>query len=174
MNEKLSALLDGELSDAELRDALAQLARDPAARRAWERYHLMRAMMRGEVGRTMGAGFADRVAARLPALPQPSVPRVQLAAWRGGLRYAGGFAIAASVAAVALFNLNPVVSSNPARTTAGAGKAAPVEVARRDARQQELDSSLNAFLVEHSEFTAASGVSGVMSYARFVSHDTNR
>ena len=57
MNEKLSALLDGELSDAELQDAPRNWRGTGSA--GGERYYLARDNA-SEVERTAGVGLADR------------------------------------------------------------------------------------------------------------------
>ena len=60
LKESLSAVMDGEADEFEIRRVLNEAADDPELRGVWERYHLVRSVMRGE-GRTRGA---DRLSAR--------------------------------------------------------------------------------------------------------------
>ena len=48
LKEALSAVIDGEADEFELRRVLDELPKDPALRASWERYHLIGAALRGE------------------------------------------------------------------------------------------------------------------------------
>lgn len=172
MNEKLSAFMDNELDELDTRRLLAALAEDAALRAAWERYHLVGAVLRREP--LAPADVATRVAAQLRAQP---VPR---RAWRPLARLAGQLAVAASVAAIAIVGaqwwLNP--GGEPPLTTAQ-NAAPPVEYLRArgsrwDTNQREVENTLNAYLVEHNEFALTSGVSGMLPYVRVVGYDSER
>src|SRR5579859_1511280 len=98
MKAKISVLMDGELDDRELEEALAALARDGEARRAWGTYHLIRDALGG--GSILSADFAEKVASRLAQEPSVLAPR---GAGRIPLRARWmSLSAAASVAAVAL------------------------------------------------------------------------
>ncbi|WP_043511573.1 sigma-E factor negative regulatory protein [Halomonas sp. BC04] len=79
--ESLSALMDNEGDDLELRRALKSLEDDPDAADAWRRYHLMRSLMRRDhdidVSKDLSAGIMARIEAEpVPALEStPSVTR---------------------------------------------------------------------------------------------------
>jgi len=60
LKESLSAVMDGEADEFEIRRVLNEAAGDPELRGVWERYHLVRSVMRGEGG-TKGA---DRLSTR--------------------------------------------------------------------------------------------------------------
>ena len=49
MNESLSALMDGEADELELRRTLNELSENDGLRSRWERYHLIRAVMKNEL-----------------------------------------------------------------------------------------------------------------------------
>src|SRR5476649_512175 len=72
-NEKLSALMDGESFDNEL---LNELSRDDKLQQSWQRYHLIRDTMRGDVGEVIHFDIADRVAAALAQEPVRLTPEV--------------------------------------------------------------------------------------------------
>ncbi|HUJ86363.1 MAG TPA: sigma-E factor negative regulatory protein, partial [Burkholderiales bacterium] len=63
MKAKISMLMDGELGEREVDDALVLLAREDEARRAWRTYHLVRDALHGED--VLAADLAAGVAARL-------------------------------------------------------------------------------------------------------------
>lgn len=68
--EKLSALMDGEALDNELFSALSK---DAELQKSWERYHLIRDTMRGDVGEHLHFDIAARVAAAIEKEPQRNV-----------------------------------------------------------------------------------------------------
>lgn len=113
------------------------------------------------------------------------------AAYAAAYKGAAGLALAASVAAVAIVGvrtLTPAIAPGvavppqaalaPAPTvgTAPVSVAAAPQPSRRgihwDTAQPEVENNLNAFLVQHSEFTRTSGM-GVMSYVRIAGYDTH-
>ncbi|WMJ70093.1 sigma-E factor negative regulatory protein [Stenotrophomonas sp. 24(2023)] len=101
--EQLSALVDGELGTDEARFLLRRLEHEPELSACQERWQLLGDVMRGQAGLLAPAGFSDRVAEALAAEPRPQAePRRQVrrSGWRS---WGGGAALAASVAAVALF-----------------------------------------------------------------------
>ncbi|MBP2856134.1 anti-sigma-E factor RseA [Dickeya oryzae] len=67
--EKLSALMDGEAVDNAL---LGALSKDDALQQSWQRYHLVRDTLRGDISETlMQIDIASRVAAALEQEPVP-------------------------------------------------------------------------------------------------------
>lgn len=101
--EQLSALVDGELGAEQARFLLRRLEHDPELGGCQERWQLLGDVMRGQASLLAPAGFSATVAAAIAAEPAPAAePRQQVR--RGGWRvWGGGAALAASVAAVALF-----------------------------------------------------------------------
>jgi hypothetical protein len=67
--EQLSALMDGELPDAEARFLLRRLEHDAELRAAWERMQLASACLRSQAWRPLDGGFAARVADRIAQAP---------------------------------------------------------------------------------------------------------
>lgn len=116
VKEQLSACLDGELAEGELDLLLKQAARDPDLRQTLGAYARIGEAMRSERPVVASAGFAARVSAAIAAetpaqsVPKPS-PRIAAAALQW-LRPAVGIAIAAGVAAVAVFSAQPDAPSS--------------------------------------------------------------
>lgn len=164
MNERLSALMDGELAAAEVGAVLAALRREPQLLARWRRYQLAAAALRNELGGAVDVTVLEAVHRRIEREPIP-LPVRRRPGWR---RWATGLALAASVAAVTVLGLD---------WWGARGGSAGEPVAQAGATRwenglsPESEGALNAYLVEHGEYTPASGMNGLASYARFVSYD---
>lgn len=131
LNEQLSACLDGELPPAELDLLLKRVGREAELRAAIGRYSLIGEAMRAERPAVASRDFASKVMAAVtaePAQAQPAMPMARpqvaqkpAAAARAAeispavvryLRPAAGMAIAAGVAAVAVFTMQPTGQSD--------------------------------------------------------------
>lgn len=179
--EKISALLDDELSEFEFAAVLREVERDPALRAVWARYHLIRGSMRRELAQIAPVGLAERIAQSV-AMEVPARRRSMGIGGSGWpiLKTVSGLAIAASVAAVAILAVRPSFLSEPAAVTAALqSKPSPSPaVAMSDASPKAVasarDSALNAMLVKHGEYSPAVGMSGLAPYVRVVGHPGNR
>ena len=173
MKEKISELVDNELSHLEHYRLLRTLENDHELRGVWERYHLMGTVIRNELDVMVGPALADRIAQGIrQEIPVPVYFISRLPSYT---RVAAGMAIAASVAAVAIFTLQPLSPSNApsqiALQSPPPAIAAPAAVGPAQAAPQ---GTLNTYLVEHSEFTPNAGMNGMMSYVRIVGHGNNK
>lgn len=167
MREALSALVDGETDDVERQRTLSALREDPALRATWERYHVTGAVLRRELDVLVTPGLADRIHIQLAA----EVPESQRRRGMRFLRLGAGVAIAATVAAVAILNLRPVLSPTGLEAkSAPAGAAANAQVAQVKPLPPDKQQALNPYLVQHGEFTPAAGMNGMSSYVRVVGH----
>ncbi|MGD2082241.1 MAG: sigma-E factor negative regulatory protein [Chromatiales bacterium] len=180
--EEVSALLDGALLRADTDRVLGLLSSRRDLRAAWDRYHLIGDLMRGEAVRPVSRGIADAVAERIRSEPTVLAPgiRTRLRAPRW-LRPAAGGALAASVAVVAITLAPDIVSTPPLQkpvAEAGGAPAPAVQVAEDGTRWRQVDpeveSKLNQYLVDHGEYLAPGAVHRVLPYASFVSYDAGR
>ena len=116
-HEQLSALMDGELPRDELRFLLRRIDNDTDLAQRWSRYQVASAVLRRQYAAPVSSDvFAAAVLARLDA----DVVAVAQRPLSGRLlRWAGGGAIAASVAVFAL------VATRPAGTNGGAAMPLP-------------------------------------------------
>lgn len=179
MREKISALLDGELSHGESDAMLDAVGRDADLADVWHRYHLIRSLFRNEPILPMPQ-LSEHIRRKIGAPDQapsllPVDGPVKSRSWTPGL------ALAASLAAVvAVGSLLWVTNSGddngqlPALAADQATPRAAVRATKWDAATPELEDELNAFLVEHGEFTPMSSMNGLASYAKFVSYDSSR
>ena len=124
LRQSLSAVIDGEADAFELRRVLDELDRDPELRAAWDRYHLVGSVIRGE--RTPKSRMLARALSnRVPLAVRQSVPgAVAPAATPGDAdtavarrlapgrsrRGVLGAAFAASIALVAVVGFNVIDS----------------------------------------------------------------
>ncbi|MBA2083953.1 sigma-E factor negative regulatory protein [Aeromonas veronii] len=148
--EQISALMDGDLSDAEV---LNELEMDSDLQDTWGRYHLIGDAMRGDLPVNLQQDLSDSIMAALEDEPtilapkpvetapvlQPAVAPVKtdsnvVPLFRRVGQQLGQYAIAASVAAAVIFGVQQYqgqdgVPANPVLNTIPiGGSAAPVSV----------------------------------------------
>ncbi len=98
IDETLSALMDNEAAELELRQALKEVSEDPERRARWQRYQLASAAMK----RDLPPRMTDMSASIADAIDREPTPRAPADRW---LKPLGRVAVAASVAAVAVFGV---------------------------------------------------------------------
>jgi len=109
--ESISALLDNEADDLELRRFLKATEQDPSLLKTWERFSLVQSVLH-ESAQPVSADLSQRVAAQLEQeapLQAVAHPNSQ-PSWKNGL---GKIAIAASVAAVFLVSFQINLDGGP-------------------------------------------------------------
>jgi sigma-E factor negative regulatory protein RseA len=174
MSEKLSALVDNELDELERARILRELGRDEGLAERWSRYHLIGLAMRREQvspDLTLPARVARALDDELDAGGSGHAGRRWLP-----FHPAGRLAIAASVVGVLLVG-GLIVKLYQDTQTINPGLALAQQTAASEgmrwegADPQSVD-ALNALLIEHGEFTAASGMNGLTAYTKFVAYDS--
>ncbi|MCE0731269.1 sigma-E factor negative regulatory protein [Halomonas sp. G15] len=96
--ESLSALMDNEGDELELRRVLKSLEDEPDAAEAWRRYHLMRSLMRRETEVDVSVDLSAGILARLESEPAPVLDATTTpSAHRRSLPFARSAGIAAAV-----------------------------------------------------------------------------
>ena len=130
--QQLSALMDGDLPPDQARFLLRRMQHDAELTGCWERWQLCGDALRGHAHAPAPTGFAERIATAISAEPMQLAANASTGRVRGNLAKWGGGALAASVAAVALFmgrQLLPEEKSAPATpvvaSQASANEAAP-------------------------------------------------
>ncbi len=117
--QSLSALLDGESDELELRRILRSSEKDPELLQTWGRYNVVQAALHGEAVSLTSSNLAARVAAELEfeaplkRASGVSATLANMSDWQKGL---AKMAVAASVALVFLVSLDSL--SEPASRTA--------------------------------------------------------
>ena len=103
LREQISALADDELPEGEHELLLRRFGTDVELRLHWERCHLIGEAMRKGLPEVDTRGFADRVMAVLADEPAPTAAEPSLA--NRLMRGVAGFAVAATVAVIAIVGL---------------------------------------------------------------------
>lgn len=184
--EAISALMDGEdREDGTL--AISELLRDEVVRRAWGRYHLISDCLRQALPARIDPSLSTRICAALRKEPTVLGPRTALRTTI--LKPLAGFAIAASVAALALvavqlnrlnsgMQAQPVVASQeppvqpPGTFTFASGHAGEQPAHPQLARGQS-SARLNRYLVNYNEYRSNAAIQGMFPYVRIVAHENN-
>lgn len=195
--ERLSALMDNEAGDLELRQVLKAVGSEPELLQTWKRYHLARAVLRRDAGDWAGVDLRASLTDRLDA-ESTAGARGRWPARLGGIRqWAAGVAVAASVAVVTVLGwqvmhvpavteaMPRVIASSPFAPAAASAQTGPQTVAldpmvmvREDGEELLVESSpssaaqdrLNNYLARHARAAGSLGSArGVATYARVVS-----
>jgi len=173
MNEKISALLDGEVTATEMDSLLNELRQKPELRKQWGRYARIQSNLHGDDG----TDIADRVWEALqdePAILAPgksrftSNPLVR--------KYAAGLAVAATVAMAAVGSLNwygpqfssqaPILAKAPQQSDYIRTSGTHWQV-----DDPKLEDDLNMYLVEHGGYA---GSSSMLSYVKVAGYDDDK
>lgn len=190
-DERLSALLDGELEGHEQQQTIDLIIDGtPVERSRFGRYRLIGDVMRGETA-LLGSGIDDRVRATLAEEPTVLAPRPKA---RKLARPLAGLAVAASVAATAVM-IAPQFLSDPTAPDSGsatiasaptspslgvqtpvvavssAGSAATLPPTRNwQTLDPALGERLNRLVIEHHEYGGRTGVNGPVAHIGLVNY----
>ncbi|WP_043309406.1 sigma-E factor negative regulatory protein [Pseudomonas sp. ML96] len=185
LQESLSAVMDNEADELELRRVLAAAGDDAELRGTWSRYQVARAVMHKElleprldIAAAVSAALADE------ALPTP-------AASRGPWRMVGRVAVAASVtlavlAGVRFYNQDELTGAQMAQQVqpsltlpqvqgpavlAGYTESSPTPLQQNAERASSgwQEQRLPSYLRQHAQQGAAAGADSALPYARAAS-----
>ncbi len=172
MNEKLSALMDGELARDDALTTIKSLGQDADQRTEWDCYHLIGDVLRGEaVNETSRRrASAESIFAKLAAEPTVLAPTAIAKPIRAAhveRRTRLALAMAASVVTVSAIG----VVAFKQQSVAGAGTQVAQQQAQQQASQQarapaiatvaapsELNVRVNDYLAVHRQFSNASAL----------------
>ncbi len=182
LDEKLSALMDDELDSSELNACLEKLNNDAEARQAWSRQHLLRAVLNEQATKTDSC-FSERVMSVLESSghendvsANQNVINFPRNKWRSN-RWMGGLAVAASVAAVAMFV--PYSLENQRSTEGGTvavldstQRTTSVALKQRSQATAEARRELQQYLLNHEALVSGHGLNGQRGYMRMASPST--
>lgn len=186
-NEQLSALVDDEL-DVEQASIFNKLINDDETKDTWSRYHLIGDCLRDHVPEKISSQVATRVANTLRNEPTILAPRTTK---RFNIKPIAGFAIAASVAMLAVFGVqrsnevntssdvptiaaNQVNSSNaqPQSFSFPEVQVLPAAVRKSDTPESVANQRLNNYLMNHNEYRSNGGMNGILPYVRIVTFES--
>lgn len=128
--ESLSALMDNEGDDLELRRALKAFESEPDAAEAWRRYHLMRSVLRRDQNIDVSTDLSAGIMARIEAEPVPAVEQPRFAPRRShSFTRSAGIAAAVSlmvITGVQFYHSGETPGASEGATLAG-GEAPAVD-----------------------------------------------
>ncbi|MCW4152835.1 sigma-E factor negative regulatory protein [Halomonas sp. 18H] len=163
--ESLSALMDNEGDELELRRVLKSLDDEPDAADAWRRYHLMRSMMHHEADTDTSVDLSAGIMARLQDEPVPVAEPAGSARRSMPLARSAGIAAAVSlmvITGVQFYNgASPLdnEASAPLATSTGSGSSAGTTVSPSRFNDGSLSGSGGASLASDGSLPGSGGAS---------------
>ena len=182
-NEQLSALIDGE-HDGENTDIIDNIINDDDMKDTWSRYHLIGDCLRDHVPENISSDVSTQVSNTLRDEPTILIPHTHK---RFNLKPIAGFAIAASVAMVAVFSVQrgneinsssdvPTIAANQINATVSQpqsfsfpeAQVLPAAVRKSDTPDSVANQRLNHYLMNHNEYRSNGGMNAILPYVRIV------
>jgi sigma-E factor negative regulatory protein RseA len=189
--EKLSALVDNEISGHEISNEINKLKKDRASMDIWSRYHLIGDAMRNELGQIHDTNMAHSISQRLENEPVVLAPAALNRTGSNKKRTITGLAVAASLTALAVVMapqlINPDGSEAPNQLASSDQLPMSNELPMSNAvlvaedgtrwkllQKPKVESRLNHYLLNHQDLSPSSNIKGIMPYATFVSYDEKK
>lgn len=198
--ERISALMDGELHGSDIDHAIRDLEQDAELAQQWKHYHLVSDSLRNDLAPQIDLQLSDRIHAAIDAEPIYTAAHhwggKPKPAWR---QQAGGLAIAASLTAISILGAQallqsddngiPASSATMASATPAPAATTPSHNSSRLTREGiELasyrqapasndqtpmpPSKFNKLLINHQEYQAGNTLSGrTLPYVRLVNSE---
>ncbi len=181
LRESLSALLDGEVSQFEVRQVLREVRRDPQLQEAWQRFSRVSAAMRGDSVKVSN-DLADSVWASLQDAAEPTSNLAQDASLslmpHPNRRRLMAMAVAASAVLAVIMAMNWVGVGGDGEADAPIVAEAPVlerplpVVAAAPERQSPNLQRLNSYRIRHLQHKAVSHPD-VAAFTKLVTYETD-
>ncbi len=197
--ERISALMDGELSSQERELAIDYVKDDLEVKQNWQRYHIIGDTMRNTLPSMVQPDLAEKLNKMLenePAIlaPKSTVNSNKKIASKDFTKPFIGLAIAASVTAVAIFGIQnteqqtpsvdgsaPQVVSNEGGSLSNLEQSLATAIPKtvRTVKYEPVENTieatrLNSYILNHNQFNSRMGVQGVSPNARLVGHESQR
>lgn len=180
MNERLSALMDSELTETEALRLLGVLKNNAPLNQTWGIYHLLGDALRKTP--QMSADFSAKVIQHLASEPTVLAPRRKAkpaAAPRFALPVAASFAAVSLVGVLTwqMAQMNQMNQASPSTTRlAAASTVEPVTLAETAATQPKIpervafsSAASRSYLLAHQEFSPSYAMEGFPAYVRTLS-----
>lgn len=189
INESLSALVDGETDELEVRRLLNELEENDELRERWQRYQMIGALMRNEAA--VNVDLSRGIMQAIDGEPMDEVVKAPAASGHAAvshrMRWLASGAVAASVTLAVLVGVRvmqpqgndmavaantpsePVlVNASPAAVQLAAADAQPMDKAQLEEAQRKLQE----YVMQHTEQATLGANRGIMPYARVVDFST--
>ena len=181
--EDLSALIDGEHAGV-ADEVIDRICEDGHLRQTWARYHLISDCLKGQLPEHISMKVGDRIQRALDAEPVILAPKRRVYPY---LKPVAGFAIAASVAVMAILGIQhnnaslsdrdtgPLAANQPAQGKTQQFTFAPTRLVQHpqtvSSDKVNANSRMNSYLVNHNEQRSSAGIQGMFPYVRIVAHE---
>lgn len=182
-SENLSAVSDGE---ATYDDVMSRLvANNTDFQKQWNHTHLIRDVMQGHKVSRDALTISQRVSEALENEATVLSPKKRFAS-NDMLKQAGGFAIAATIAVVAVLTVQQRgfspqgettnIASIPSSTVSPVSHDIQNVVNKQKSPRVSLavERKLNSYIVNHNEYSTASKMQGMLPYVRIVGYVPTR
>jgi len=173
LNEKVSSLFDDEqvLDD----DLLDSLTNNDETKAKWARYNLVSDILNDRDQHKVDSNWFTELSAQLDNEPTVLAPHVSRTFTQKVVKQVSGFAVAATVATVAILSVQQAQFSEIDNATQFATGISQSTIASSDIKPVTLrlnkakESRLSGYLVNHYEYSMTGKMQGVMPYMRIVS-----
>lgn len=173
INEKISSFLDDECQlDKSLMDSLAD---DRAAKAKWARYNLIGDVLNDRDHHRVDSNWFNELHDKINNEPAILVPRKIRTFTHKAMKQVAGFAVAATVAMVAILSVQQTQVAKTNDVTNVASVTNQFQSASSDIKPVTLrlnkakERRLSGYLVNHYEYSVSGKMQGVMPYMRIVS-----
>lgn len=167
--EKVSALVDGELDEHELKQQLSLLKQNHSAQESWKMFHLIGDTLRGDS--RISPGFNRRFIESLALEPTVLAPPRRTV--RKAARYAMSVAaslVAVSAVAWVAFSSNPLnAPQEPAAAQLAAIPPAATSIVPAQLANLDNQENMSEYLLAHQGYSPSTALQGVVPYIRSVS-----
>ena len=162
LNEALSAVVDDEAEELELRRVLNAVERDTELRAKWERLHLIGDVMRGGVTRLGDRGVADLVEHSMPGAEEDAATGESRGRWLTGVAAAAAVFVAATFVAL---QDSQTTDSQPLVAQSNTIVAEPLS-------DEDLRRNRDYYLRYHAQHASAAGRSPGMTFVKVLAVPT--
>ena len=173
INEKVSSLLDDEqVLDDGLLDSLMN---NDETKAKWARYNLVSDILNDRDQHKVDSNWFTELSAQLDNEPTVLAPHVSRTFTQKVVKQVSGFAVAATVATVAILSVQQAQFSEIDNATQFATGISQSTISSSDIKPVTLrlnkakESRLSGYLVNHYEYSMTGKMQGVMPYMRIVS-----
>ncbi|EPC03914.1 hypothetical protein L861_01040 [Litchfieldella anticariensis FP35 = DSM 16096] len=173
--ESLSALMDNEGDELELRRVIKMLDESPDDAEVWRRYHLARSLMQRDRSIDASVDLSAGIMARLQDEPLPEMEKASVKR-QGAFSFAGSAAIAAAVSLMVITGVqvynNSGIQGEPSVAVSGGGSSSDTAVA--DSRSAAGTQSGQPMTVSNSMDSGVSQRPSLVDLPLFQSPTANR
>ncbi|MEN8259061.1 MAG: sigma-E factor negative regulatory protein [Pseudomonadota bacterium] len=171
IKQKMSMLLDDELSTDESLRLLERIEDDVVLRSRWHRYNAASLALKSDAYVNLGDDFVANISEKIRNEPTVLVPQPT----RVTILYSGWAAVAASVIIVAVIVVGNLPNQAEKNASVKMAQSSRLQFAEKiDSENEPADSRFEDYLEAHNESSYATVTPNLLPYARVVSQSRGR